>query len=76
MHSLCRDNSEFPEAPAGQARQQEVVLQASVSRYHLFRDTAEVTAFRESLLSWYDGEKRDLPWRRRVGRQGTGMGGG
>ncbi|XP_058408252.1 adenine DNA glycosylase isoform X10 [Diceros bicornis minor] len=56
---------EFPEAPAGLAGQQkEVVLQASVSPYHLFRDTAEVTVFRESLLSWYDQEKRDLPWRR------------
>lgn len=59
---------EFPEAPAGQARrQEEVVLQTSVSPYHQFRDTAEVTVFRESLLSWYDQKKRDLPWRRRVG---------
>ncbi|XP_014651934.1 PREDICTED: A/G-specific adenine DNA glycosylase isoform X2 [Ceratotherium simum simum] len=54
-----------PSAPNGLAEQQkEVVLQASVSPYHLFRDTAEVTVFRESLLSWYDQEKRDLPWRR------------
>ncbi|XP_074236817.1 adenine DNA glycosylase isoform X5 [Saimiri boliviensis] len=55
-----------PSAPnAGLARQlEEVVLQASVSSYHLFRDIAEVTAFRGSLLSWYDQEKRDLPWRR------------
>uniref|UniRef100_A0A8D0UDT3 Adenine DNA glycosylase n=1 Tax=Sus scrofa TaxID=9823 RepID=A0A8D0UDT3_PIG len=53
------------EVPAGLARQQEeVVSQASVSLYHLFRDVAEVTAFRKSLLSWYDREKRDLPWRR------------
>nr|KAF6379479.1 mutY DNA glycosylase [Myotis myotis] len=58
---------EFPEAPAGQARrQEEVVLQASLSPYHQFRDTAEVTVFRESLLSWYDQKKRDLPWRRRA----------
>ena len=63
---------EFPEAPAGLARQQEKVeLQASVCRDHLFRDMAEVTVFRESLLSWYDQKKRDLPWRRQVGRQGT-----
>ncbi|XP_057397841.1 LOW QUALITY PROTEIN: adenine DNA glycosylase [Balaenoptera acutorostrata] len=56
-----------PDAPAGLARQQEEVrLQAPVSRYHLFRDTAEVTVFRKSLLSWYDREKRDLPWRKRV----------
>nr|XP_055203391.1 adenine DNA glycosylase isoform X8 [Gorilla gorilla gorilla] len=58
---------ECPGAPAGLARQpEEVVLQASVSSYHLFRDVAEVTAFRGSLLSWYDQEKRDLPWRRRA----------
>ncbi|KAM8789462.1 adenine DNA glycosylase isoform 1-T1 [Rhynchonycteris naso] len=56
---------EFPEHPAGLTRRQEkVVLQTSVSPYHQFRDTAEVTVFRESLLSWYDREKRDLPWRR------------
>uniref|UniRef100_A0A8C9BL65 Adenine DNA glycosylase n=1 Tax=Phocoena sinus TaxID=42100 RepID=A0A8C9BL65_PHOSS len=54
-------------APDGLARQQEEVrLQAPVSPYHLFGDTAEVTVFRKSLLSWYDREKRDLPWRRRV----------
>nr|XP_001496280.3 dual specificity testis-specific protein kinase 2 isoform X2 [Equus caballus] len=56
-----------PSAPNGLARrQEEVELQASVSPYHLFRDTAEVTVFRESLLSWYDREKRDLPWRRQA----------
>ncbi|XP_059945692.1 adenine DNA glycosylase isoform X6 [Mesoplodon densirostris] len=56
-----------PSAPDGLARQQEEVrLQAAVSPYHLFRDTAEVTVFRKSLLSWYDREKRDLPWRRQV----------
>lgn len=67
---------EFPEAPTGLAKpQEEVVLQASVSPYHLFRDASEVTVFRERLLSWYDQEKRDLPWRRRVGRQGTRIAG-
>ncbi|XP_012290159.1 adenine DNA glycosylase isoform X3 [Aotus nancymaae] len=56
-----------PSAPNGLARQlEEVVLQASVSPYHLFRDIAEVTAFQGSLLSWYDQEKRDLPWRRQA----------
>ncbi|XP_049735083.1 adenine DNA glycosylase isoform X1 [Elephas maximus indicus] len=56
-----------PCSPNGLVRQQEkVVLLASVSPYHLFKDTAEVTAFRGSLLSWYDREKRDLPWRRRA----------
>ncbi|KAM9244451.1 adenine DNA glycosylase isoform 2-T2 [Dugong dugon] len=54
-----------PSVPDGLVRQQKkVVLQASVSPYHLFKDTAEITAFRGSLLSWYDREKRDLPWRR------------
>lgn len=66
----------FLRPPTGLAEQQEeVVLQASVSPYHLFRDAAEVTVFRESLLSWYDQEKRDLPWRRRVGRRGARMAG-
>nr|XP_012417893.1 PREDICTED: A/G-specific adenine DNA glycosylase isoform X3 [Odobenus rosmarus divergens] len=57
-----------PSTPtAGLARRQEgVLLQASLSPYHLFRDTADVRVFRENLLSWYDREKRDLPWRRRV----------
>ncbi|XP_060261234.1 adenine DNA glycosylase isoform X4 [Ovis aries] len=56
-----------PSAPsAGPARQQKALLQASVSPYHLFRDVAEVTAFQESLLGWYDQKKRDLPWRRLV----------
>ncbi|KAM6217026.1 adenine DNA glycosylase [Rhynchocyon petersi] len=48
----------------GLTRQQKEVSQASIPPYHLFKDTAEVTAFRGSLLSWYDREKRDLPWRR------------
>ncbi|XP_036033232.1 adenine DNA glycosylase isoform X3 [Onychomys torridus] len=56
-----------PSAPDGQAKQKgEELLQASASPYHLFRDVADVTAFRRSLLSWYDQEKRDLPWRRWV----------
>ncbi|XP_077815206.1 adenine DNA glycosylase isoform X11 [Macaca mulatta] len=64
----AKSNSQAkPSACDGLARQpEEVVLQASVSPYHLFRDIAEVTAFRRSLLSWYDQEKRDLPWRRRA----------
>nr|XP_045006880.1 adenine DNA glycosylase isoform X3 [Jaculus jaculus]XP_045006881.1 adenine DNA glycosylase isoform X3 [Jaculus jaculus]XP_045006882.1 adenine DNA glycosylase isoform X3 [Jaculus jaculus]XP_045006884.1 adenine DNA glycosylase isoform X3 [Jaculus jaculus]XP_045006885.1 adenine DNA glycosylase isoform X3 [Jaculus jaculus] len=54
-------------APDELAQQKEGgLLQASVSPYHLFRDMSEVIAFRESLLSWYGREKRDLPWRRRV----------
>uniref|UniRef100_A0A7N9DCG1 Adenine DNA glycosylase n=1 Tax=Macaca fascicularis TaxID=9541 RepID=A0A7N9DCG1_MACFA len=64
----AKSNSQAkPSACDGLASQpEEVVLQASVSPYHLFRDVAEVTAFRRSLLSWYDQEKRDLPWRRRA----------
>ncbi|XP_061860350.1 adenine DNA glycosylase [Colius striatus] len=30
---------------------------------HLFSDPAEVEALRGNLLAWYDGCKRDLPWR-------------
>ncbi|XP_047579843.1 adenine DNA glycosylase isoform X3 [Lutra lutra] len=56
-----------PSTPnADLARQQEEVVLQAFSPYHLFRDTAEVTVFREKLLSWYDREKRDLPWRRRA----------
>nr|XP_035968542.1 adenine DNA glycosylase isoform X2 [Halichoerus grypus]XP_035968543.1 adenine DNA glycosylase isoform X2 [Halichoerus grypus]XP_035968544.1 adenine DNA glycosylase isoform X2 [Halichoerus grypus]XP_035968545.1 adenine DNA glycosylase isoform X2 [Halichoerus grypus] len=56
-----------PSTPNGLAgRQEEVSLQASPSPYHLFRDPADVRVFRENLLSWYDREKRDLPWRRRA----------
>nr|KAF6444548.1 mutY DNA glycosylase [Molossus molossus] len=66
-HGLSNSQTKPFLPDAGLTRQQEeVVLQASVSPYHLFRDTAEVTVFRESLLSWYDREKRDLPWRRRA----------
>ncbi|XP_048207136.1 adenine DNA glycosylase isoform X2 [Perognathus longimembris pacificus] len=53
-----------PSADDGLVKQKEEVLQASICPYHLFRDTAEITVFRNSLLSWYDREKRDLPWRR------------
>lgn len=53
-----------PSSLDGLAKQKrEELLQASVSPYHLFSDVADVTAFRSNLLSWYDQEKRDLPWR-------------
>lgn len=55
-----------PSTPNDLARQQKDVVLQAFSPYHLFRDTAEVTVFREKLLSWYDREKRDLPWRRRA----------
>ncbi|XP_032969247.1 adenine DNA glycosylase isoform X5 [Rhinolophus ferrumequinum] len=51
-HALSSSQAK-PSAPDGLAKpQEEVVLQASVSPYHLFRDAAEVTVFRERLLSW------------------------
>ncbi|XP_037005139.2 adenine DNA glycosylase isoform X4 [Artibeus jamaicensis] len=63
-HALSSSQAK-PSVPDGLARrQEEVVLQASVCLDHLFRDPVEVTVFRENLLSWYDREKRDLPWRR------------
>nr|XP_040144508.1 adenine DNA glycosylase isoform X2 [Ictidomys tridecemlineatus] len=59
--------SECPGTPADLASQQEEeIFQASVSPYHLFRNRTEIIAFRKSLLSWYDTEKRDLPWRRQA----------
>ncbi|NXN39214.1 MUTYH glycosylase, partial [Rhinoptilus africanus] len=30
---------------------------------HLFNDPAEIGALRRNLLAWYDGCKRELPWR-------------
>ncbi|XP_061538765.1 adenine DNA glycosylase isoform X2 [Phycodurus eques] len=36
---------------------------ASASTYHKFRRPAEVSRLRTQLLSWYDLEKRELPWR-------------
>ncbi|CAO2588612.1 Adenine DNA glycosylase [Lemmus lemmus] len=56
-----------PSAPDGRAKRKvEELLQTSVCPHHLFRDMTDVTTFRRNLLSWYDQEKRDLPWRRWV----------
>lgn len=56
-----------PSAPDGRAkRKDEELLQTSVCPYHLLRDMTDVTTFRRNLLSWYDQEKRDLPWRKWV----------
>ncbi len=33
------------------------------STYHTFHDPADVVLLRSQLLSWYDREKRELPWR-------------
>lgn len=41
---------------------------ASPSSYHSFCDPAEVVQLRRKLLSWYDREKRELPWRTLVGK--------
>ncbi|XP_012970297.1 adenine DNA glycosylase [Mesocricetus auratus] len=63
----CSSSQAGTSAPAGRAKQKgEELLKASVSPYHLFRDMADVETFRRNLLSWYDQEKRDLPWRRWV----------
>ncbi|XP_057698312.1 adenine DNA glycosylase [Corythoichthys intestinalis] len=35
----------------------------SPSAYHTFHDPAEICLLRTHLLSWYDLEKRELPWR-------------
>ncbi|XP_055497652.1 adenine DNA glycosylase isoform X4 [Leucoraja erinacea] len=32
--------------------------------YHTFKNPGEIYSFRASLLSWYDKNKRELPWRR------------
>lgn len=67
-----KGNPECPGRPAGRAkRKDEEILQTSVCPYHLFRDMTDVTTFRRNLLSWYDQEKRDLPWRRWVSGTGT-----
>lgn len=41
---------------------------SSTSTYHTFSDPADVLQLRSQLLSWYDKEKRELPWRTLVKR--------
>lgn len=41
---------------------------SSPSTYHTFHDPAAVVLLRSQLLSWYDKEKRELPWRTLVKR--------
>ncbi|XP_074524023.1 adenine DNA glycosylase [Halichoeres trimaculatus] len=41
----------------------EETINASLSTYHNFSDPADVVRLRSHLLSWYDKEKRELPWR-------------
>ena len=36
---------------------------ASLPSYHSFTDPAAVVLLRSELLTWYDREKRELPWR-------------
>ena len=36
---------------------------SAVCECHSFPDMEELEQFRSNLLSWYDAQKRDLPWR-------------
>lgn len=40
----------------------------SPPRYHTFSDPAHIELLRSQLLTWYDQEKRELPWRSLVTR--------
>uniref|UniRef100_A0A4W6EZJ2 Adenine DNA glycosylase n=1 Tax=Lates calcarifer TaxID=8187 RepID=A0A4W6EZJ2_LATCA len=42
---------------------QETTNAASPATYHTFPDPAHVVLLRSQLLSWYDREQRELPWR-------------
>ncbi|KAM9358050.1 adenine DNA glycosylase [Symphorus nematophorus] len=43
--------------------EEETMNASSPSTYHTFHDAADVVLLRSQLLSWYDKEKRELPWR-------------
>ncbi|XP_076009282.1 adenine DNA glycosylase [Genypterus blacodes] len=45
------------------AAKEEIEPSTSPSTYHTFHDPADVERLRSQLLSWYDEEKRELPWR-------------
>uniref|UniRef100_A0A8D3A2H9 Adenine DNA glycosylase n=1 Tax=Scophthalmus maximus TaxID=52904 RepID=A0A8D3A2H9_SCOMX len=45
------------------AKEEETTNAASSSTYHTFPDPADVVLLRSRLLTWYDAEKRELPWR-------------
>nr|XP_057929766.1 adenine DNA glycosylase isoform X2 [Doryrhamphus excisus] len=42
---------------------EEPMRAVSLSTYHTFPDPADIAHLRTHLLSWYDLEKRELPWR-------------
>ncbi|XP_028259596.1 adenine DNA glycosylase isoform X2 [Parambassis ranga] len=44
-------------------KQEESTAVSSPSSYHTFPDPADVVQLRSQLLSWYDKEQRELPWR-------------
>ncbi|XP_041792127.1 adenine DNA glycosylase isoform X2 [Chelmon rostratus] len=44
-------------------KEEESAYSSSPSTYHTFHDPADVVLLRSRLLSWYDEEKRELPWR-------------
>ncbi|XP_019125815.2 adenine DNA glycosylase isoform X1 [Larimichthys crocea] len=44
-------------------KEEETTNASSPSTYHTFHDTADVALLRSQLLSWYDKEQRELPWR-------------
>lgn len=50
---------------------EETVNAPSPSTYHMFCDGADVVLLRSQLLSWYDKEKRELPWRTLVKRSAS-----
>ncbi|XP_061636450.1 adenine DNA glycosylase isoform X2 [Phyllopteryx taeniolatus] len=52
-----------PKRKRTRAKDEEPSGVASASTYHKFRRPAEVSRLRTHLLSWYELEKRELPWR-------------
>ncbi|XP_037625612.1 adenine DNA glycosylase [Sebastes umbrosus] len=49
--------------PKSAVKEEETTNASSPSAYHTFHDPADVVLLRSQLLSWYDREKRELPWR-------------
>ncbi|XP_069007181.1 uncharacterized protein mutyh [Embiotoca jacksoni] len=50
-------------AVKGGSHHEETTNGSSPSSYHTFPDPADVVQLRSQLLSWYDKDKRELPWR-------------
>uniref|UniRef100_A0A1A8NHP1 Adenine DNA glycosylase n=1 Tax=Nothobranchius rachovii TaxID=451742 RepID=A0A1A8NHP1_9TELE len=44
-------------------KEEDTTLPVPQSSFHTFSDPADVVQLRSQLLSWYDKEKRELPWR-------------